>query len=143
MPFLDVTGHVRKDLSRQASSTCTCGPLNQPLHISNDHPPNTSSLSLFVSLSLFESFLFFCSLCVLKYTTLCVFFWGGGSPSECGRVYIYTRIQYDTHTNWWTGCKRADKASAKSEGGCTCNNDAVFDFPSTPWGSIYVHGGVV
>jgi len=66
---------------------------------------------------------------------------GGVAERVWASIYIY--ILYETHTNWWAGEKWADKAGAKSEGGCTYNNDAVFDFPSTPWGSIHVHGGVV
>ena len=74
---------------------------------------------------------------------------GGGTERVWACIYLY--ILYDTHTNWWTGEKRADKAGVKSEGGCTCNNeggctcnnDTVFDFPRTPWRSIRVHGCVV
>jgi len=47
------------------------------------------------------------------------------------------------HTHWWTGEERADPAGAKSEGGCPYGNDAVFDFPTTPWGSIHADHCVI
>jgi len=52
-------------------------------------------------------------------------------------------MQYDTHTNWRTEEERADRAGAKSAVARTYNDDAFFDFPSTPWGSIYARGGMI
>jgi len=52
-------------------------------------------------------------------------------------------MQYDAHTNWQKGEDGADRAGAKSAAVSTYDNDAFFDFPSTPWGSMYARGGVV
>ena len=41
-------------------------------------------------------------------------------------------MQYDTHTNWWIGEERTDRAGAKSAAARTYDDDAIFDFPSTP-----------
>jgi len=52
-------------------------------------------------------------------------------------------MQYDTRTNWRTGQEQADRAGAKSAVTRTYNDDAFFDFLSTPWGSVYARGGVL
>jgi hypothetical protein len=51
-------------------------------------------------------------------------------------------MQYDTHSNWWTGEEWADRACAKSAAAGTYDDDAFFDFPNTPWGRIYARGSV-
>ena len=52
-------------------------------------------------------------------------------------------MQYDANTNWRTGQERADRAGAKSVVARTYNDDAFFDFTSTPWGKMYARGGVI
>jgi len=69
-------------------------------------------------------------------------FWGGGSPNECGRVYMYTHNMIHTQIGGQEKNGRI-KPVQRVRGGCTYDNDTVFDFPSTPRGSIHVHGGVV
>jgi hypothetical protein len=58
------------------------------------------------------------------------------------RVCAYIHI---THTNWQTGEERTGKGGAKSAAARTYDDDddAFFDFPSTPWGSVYTRGGVI
>ena len=51
-------------------------------------------------------------------------------------------MQYDTHTHWPTEEEWADGAGAKSAVARTYNDEAFFDVPSTPCGSIYARGGV-
>jgi len=52
-------------------------------------------------------------------------------------------MQYDTYTSWRTGEERAARAGAKSAAARTYDNDAFFDFQSTPWGSVYARCGVI
>ena len=59
--------------------------------------------------------------------------------SVCANIYM----QYDTYTSWRTGEERAARAGAKSAAARTYDNDAFFDFQSTPWGSVYARCGVI
>ena len=80
MPWLDVSRHVCTDLAWQASSTCKCSPLYQPLPISNDSDR-------------FCSILFFLSLYGCKHTNIipfvCVLRGGMGVRGATVCVYIY------------------------------------------------------
>ena len=66
----------------------------------------------------------------------------GGRGGQRARVCVCIHMQYDTHSNWWTGEEWADRACAKSAAAGTYDDDAFFDFPNTPWGSIYARGSV-
>jgi len=67
----------------------------------------------------------------------------GAGGAHRTRVYVYIRMQYDTHTYWRKGEERADRGGAKSAVARTYNDDACFEFPSTPWESIYARDGVI
>jgi len=71
---------------------------------------------------------------------LCVL---GGGGAHRTRVCANMHMQYDTYTNRRTGEERAGRAGAKSAVAPTYNDDAFFDVPSTPWGSIYARGDVI
>jgi len=60
---------------------------------------------------------------------------GGLVTRVCACTYIYNMV----HTQIGGQEKKGQiEPVQKVRRGCTYGNDTVFDFPSTPWGSIHV-----